>query len=162
MHVLLCWGSCSETSCSWEHFQLILIKQRLAAQVLRSISSEIFEPCLWLVAPNSNHLESGWSSPLSAKHAGCSHTMQPGKHSLQPGHQTSLPASGTVSHSVCSHTAVPMYIFATLCFHTLEMNIAAESCSSETLCTHRLLNYHANNFLATNFHMQIFFNYSYT
>lgn len=105
MDVLLCWGSCSETASSGEHFQLVLIKQRLAAQVLRSISSEIFEPRLWLAASNSNHLTVGDVTPVSVEPAGCSHTTQLGKHSLQPGHQTSPLAS--VSRTMCSHTAVP-------------------------------------------------------
>lgn len=154
MDVLLCWGSCSETASSGEHFQPVLIKQRLAVQVLRSISSEIFEPCLWLAASNSNHLTVGDVTPVSVEPARCSHNTQLGKHSLQPGHQTSLLAS--ISHTMCSHTAVP---HVHLQFYTLEIITAAESYPSGTLCTHRwLLDCYANNFLATKFCMQMFFN----
>lgn len=100
MDVLLCWGSCSETSSSGEHFQLVLIKQRLAAQVPRAISREIFESCLWLAAPNSYHLTAGGVFPMSAELTGCSHTTQPGKHSLQPGHQTT---TDSIKHYIPSH-----------------------------------------------------------
>lgn len=107
MDVLHCWGSCSETSRSGKCFQLLLIKQRLATQVLRSISSEIFELCLWLAAPNSNHLTAGDVSQCVPSSQDAPIPTQPGKHSLQQGHQTSMPASSTTSHPLCSPTSVP-------------------------------------------------------
>lgn len=130
MDVLLCWGSCSEISRSREHFQLILIKQRLAARLLRSVSSEIFEPCLWLAAPKSNHLR---AAPLSALCSGCSHTTQPGKHSQDTEHHCQHQA---LYPTPCAPIQLcPMHISTTLCFHALDIIIAAESCSSEAFCT---------------------------
>lgn len=112
-------GAWWETTSSGEHFQPVLIKQTLTAQVPRAISSEIFEPCLWLTGPQQQPPDSRRSPPQDRWVLRLLRVTQQGKYSLQPGCQTLPLASRSCSHAMHLHTAMcPAYIFTTLLLQT--------------------------------------------